>query len=137
MAIEDLQTKKDLERFVQNILDQPGAVKQPAVQGLPDALGIRGTDQIVYGRIDTSVSSGSGTGFTWTRNGTGDVTITFSTAFSAVPSVVPWPAIAGLVNVVPTMTAPSTTSVRIGIIRRDTGANIDSIVNFIAIGARA
>jgi hypothetical protein len=38
VAIGNLHTEKDLERFVNQMLDQPGAVKQPAVQGLPDAL---------------------------------------------------------------------------------------------------
>jgi microcystin-dependent protein len=38
VPIEDLETKADVKRFVENMLDQPGAVKQPAIQGLPDAL---------------------------------------------------------------------------------------------------
>lgn len=59
------------------------------------ASGVRGTAEeslrIIRGRVDTT-GSGSilqGDGFTIARNGTGDVTVTFTTAFSAIPAVVP------------------------------------------------
>lgn len=44
--------------------------------------------RIVRGIINTTTPSiDAGSGFTVSRNGTGDVTISYSTAFSAVPSV--------------------------------------------------
>ena len=44
--------------------------------------------RIIRGPVDTGGPGiGAGGGFTLTRNGVGDLTVTFSTAFSAVPAV--------------------------------------------------
>jgi hypothetical protein len=92
--------------------------------------GIRGrvyTDNAGAARID------SGTGFTASRNGTGDVTITFTAAFSSTPTVVAVvEAAAGTYNQGVTIVAPGTTTVRL--VAWNGAAAVAAEIDFYAIG---
>lgn len=93
------------------------------------------TPTVIRGRIDTT-GAGSilhGTGFTIVRNGVGDVTVTFTTAFAAVPVVIPSTQDAvGNVNVAKIEGTPTTTTARITRYNLAAAA-VDGIVQFIAM----
>lgn len=94
------------------------------------------TLKVIRGRINTA-SSGTilqGSGFTITRNGTGDLTVTFTAAFSALPSV-PAPGAEGGDLIGNLQGAPTTTTARFQLF--STGGTLtDGIFSFIAIGPR-
>ena len=88
--------------------------------------------RVAYGIVDTT-SPGSvveGTGFTVTRNGVGDVTITFTTAFSDVPAV----ALGSVGNTASLGATPTTTTAQILRYVSTTGAQADGRVTFVASG---
>jgi hypothetical protein len=95
--------------------------------GLKEIRGRVFTDNGGAARID------SGTGFTAARNGTGDVTITFTAAFSSAPSVTAnVEAAAGTYNQGVTIVAPGTTTVRL--VAWNAGAAVAAEINFVALG---
>ena len=89
---------------------------------------------LVRGRINTTTPTIlQGVGFTVAKNGTGDVTITFTVAFSDIPTVT---AIAELSSGGPwvyhSSTAPTVNAVRL--VRTVAAAAQDGILHFMAIG---
>lgn len=94
-----------------------------------------GACRIIFGRIHTgSGAASAGGGFSVTVNATGDVTITFSTAFSGAPVVVATPD-ASLVPVAAvTYGAPTTSGVRILVFNTTSYSNVNDNINFIAVG---
>lgn len=127
----------------------PGVLSRPDAQIIIDALNKRLWEvekedseklvgsglKMVRGTINTA-GSGSivqGTGFTISRVGAGNVTVTFSPAFSGVPTVVTGhqTAIHNANNGEPTKE-----KVTLGLIITTTAEAVDGIVSFIAIGPR-
>lgn len=91
--------------------------------------------QIIAGVID-STGAGSivaGTGFTITRNGVGDVTITFTSAFSGTPSVTATVADATNNRIAKLKAATTTTTAQIQCFSL-AGTNTDNLFHFHAIG---
>lgn len=92
----------------------------------------------IRGRVFTDAAGpvariDSGTGFTAARNGTGDVTITFTTAFSSAPTVTAnVEAAAGTYNQGVTIVAPGTTTVRL--VAWNGAAAVAAEIDFAAIG---
>lgn len=76
MAIGRLQTEQDLKRAVARWFPVLTRRSTPAPRIIRGIIATGGSGTIL-----------AGTGFTITRNGTGDVTITFNTAFSRLPAV--------------------------------------------------
>lgn len=92
------------------------------------------TLRILRGTVNTSGSILAGSGFTVTRNGAGDFTITYSTAFSGQPSVVATAAVvspAAITAII--LSSALTTSARIGLVNA-AGTAQDAAFEFIAIG---
>jgi hypothetical protein len=92
--------------------------------------------KVIRGTVNTA-GSGTivlGTGFTITRNGTGDVTVTFASPFAAAPSV----ALGTNSDQVRHSATPTTTTIRPVIRTLSGGAFVaaDGIFNFIAAGPR-
>lgn len=98
--------------------------------------------RVIAGRVDTtspgSIVSGQGFQIV-TRTGTGDITIGFTVAFSAIHSVTLTGefVVAQLTRTVASLLlAPTAGGFRAGTTRQDTGAARDAIFDFIAVGAR-
>lgn len=94
--------------------------------------------RFVRGVVNTATGAiVRGAGFTVVRNGVGDVTITFTTAFKSPPAVVPGvgstaiTASAKLFNAEPTIT-----TARILVFLTGTGAAADGLMHFTAAGPR-
>lgn len=94
--------------------------------------------KIIRGAVDTT-GSGSilvGSGFTITRNGTGDVTVNFTVAFSTAPAVaLAAGTTAGVVAKLVT-TEPTTGAARVLVGTIAAGVATDGIFHFIAAGPR-
>lgn len=90
--------------------------------------------RIVAGRVSSAGAVLAGSGFTATRNSTGDYTVTFSTAFSSSPICV---ATAGIgtsdTYVKHSNFDPTTGSFRVNTMDGSAGTVIDSKFDFIAI----
>ncbi len=88
---------------------------------------------VVRGVFTSAAAITSGEGFSVVKNGTGDFTITFTTAFSDVPAVtfLPIPTSGRSVGII----SESASSVRLGILSEG-GGSTDYGMNFIAIGQR-
>jgi hypothetical protein len=116
-----------------------GTAKLPAVDGSQlTGLPFTGNGgeilRILRGRIDTTTPGTilQGTGFTLTRNGLGDVTVTFSTAFSATPVVI---VVAEDVSQGSVVKINSVASGSVRLVRFLTNLTAaDGILHFIAIG---
>lgn len=112
-------------------LTQAGNINNSIVANISETYSLA----ILRGTIN-SASSGSivsGEGFSITRNGTGDITITFTTAFLDVPSVTAT-SVKTTNSVASLQAQPTTTACRILNFTSTTGSNIDGIFCFTAIG---
>lgn len=136
-GIDGLRTRSDLESFVKQLVQKPGFVPAPSLVGVATSPGrfVRNDDEdnqrTVRGIINTAGSIVAGVGFSVTRNGVGDITVTFTTAFSDVPTVIPAAQGAGFFaanNAV----SPTTTTARF--FRHAGGAANDGVLHFIAMG---
>lgn len=118
MALGKLQNESDLLRWMQ--------------QNFPQLNQAPGTGTRILRGIIDSTGSGSitwGSGFSITRNGTGDVTITFDAEFNRPPAVIASRIGAGVANLTGT---PDVASARV--IIRDTGFTVaDGTFEFIAV----
>lgn len=95
--------------------------------------------KIIRGIINTG-GAGSivkGSGFSIVRNGTGDVTITFTATFKDVPSVVATVGETGAVSAIKHFEKAATASTaRLLVFLTATGAGQDSVFHFTAVGPR-
>lgn len=91
----------------------------------------------ISGRISTTTPTIlHGLGFTVARNAAGDVTITFTSAFSDVPRITALVERPGATNLVAQLyAAPTATTARIGVVSL-AGAGTEAIIDFIATGPR-
>lgn len=92
------------------------------------------TLRILRGTVNTNGAILAGSGFAATRNGAGDFTITYSTAFSGQPSVVATAAVvspAAITTII--LSSALATSARIGLVNA-AGTAQDTVFEFIAIG---
>jgi len=118
----------------------PSNVLDAATKQYVDATG-SGTDspfRIIRGRIDTTTPTIlQGVGFTLVRNGTGDATVTFTTAYGGIPAVVATAdrAVGATGMAVNLFSAPTTTTARFQRVNV-TPAVEDGVIDFIAIGPR-
>lgn len=144
MGIENLTTKGELAEFIQQQLEQPGILKQPAVTGLADALGsVKNAlvtesvgQHVVFGVVDTTDTDPvSGEGFTVAINGTGDVTITFTTPFSIPPVVLATAEDAGSDSITCSNHAVDESSATVHRVQPGV-ASFDGLFHFLAIGPR-
>lgn len=88
--------------------------------------------RVIRGVITTTTpTTDAGSGFSVSRNGTGDVTISFSTAFASQPAVTFGLVSSGTESI--TITAQSASSVRV-LCQTAAGAATDRQFHFIAIG---
>lgn len=92
--------------------------------------------RIIRGQIDsTAPTINYGSGFTIVKNSTGDVTITFTTPFSAAPAFVVGPYTEGVswrfaeMN----LSLPTTSTARVGL-KAEAGGAVDGHFDFIAVG---
>lgn len=98
--------------------------------------GIRGTSEeslrVVRGRVDTTGPTIlQGGGFTVAKNGTGDVTATFATAFSGVPTVLV--STEGVGVRAENRATPTTTTARVYVTDLSGGA-VEGVIHFVAVG---
>jgi len=85
---------------------------------------------VIRGRLSTTTPTIlHGTGFTVVRNGVGDVTVTFTTAFTGVPAITA----TGDASETAIYPVPTTTTFRV-VTLTSAGAALESTLNFIAIG---
>lgn len=95
--------------------------------------------KVIRGIIDTT-GSGSiveGSGFTISRTGTGQVTVTFSASFSDVPAIVLSPGeSAGGIGAKLATSAPTASAFQMVVFATTTAGAVDSLFHFIAIGPR-
>lgn len=89
------------------------------------------TQKIITGRVSSAGALVTGSGWTVVRNGAGDYTVTFTSAFSVVPSATATAEGAG--NRV-TNSEPTASTVRVVISAGATGTNTDTAFNFVAVG---
>lgn len=94
---------------------------------------------VIRGAVN-SAGAGSiieGSGFTIVRNGVGDVTVNFSTAFAGTPAVLLGPSQtpSALVKMRDN-TAPTAASFRVSVFLFNVGTALDGIFHFTAIGRR-
>lgn len=90
--------------------------------------------RIIRGRISAAGTITTGTGFTVTKTGTGAYTVTFSTAFSAEPTVTATPQV-GLARIA-TCTNVGASSAQFRTFDSAGGAAVDQDFHFIIIGPR-
>jgi hypothetical protein len=123
--------------YIQTLLDDANAATARATLGT-DAAGAQrppaGPEtnlKVIRGIVNTAGAGTivEGSGFTLTRHGTGDVTITFSTGFSNEPAIT---ATSG--NWATQIQTYSTTAVRLNNFNTTTGAFVDAVIHFQAIG---
>lgn len=97
--------------------------------------------KIIRGTVNTTPTASivKGSGFTIARNGAGDITITFTSAFSDVPTVTAMPGAGGFHGAVSASTGGiAAGSVRLILFDTQTVGvpNTDGIIHFIAIGPK-
>lgn len=130
----------NISTFIWTLLDDADAATARATLGT-DASGAQRppqgpetTSKIIRGTVNTAGSGTAmaGTGWSFTRNGTGNMTVTFSAAFSFPPSV----ALGTNADSVTFITMPSTTSFRVLLRNESAGvlAAVDAQFTFVAVG---
>lgn len=130
-----------LEKRVLKVKDLPLTQLQRRLEldWLPDAvadLTVTDETRTVYGTVNSGGTIASGVGFTSSRTGVGTYVVAFTPAFrsTAVPTVVPAAgATAGAITAKVSVT-PNAAGFTVSTFTTTTGANIDSVFGFVAIG---